>query len=306
VSDAAAPPSALPAPVVVLGHRVHPVDLDTAASWTLAAATSGGGARLVVTLNPEIVVRSRHDARLAAALAGADLTVADGVGVVWAARRAGHALPGRVPGVELVERVLERGGGALSVVLPWRAAGGGRAGSHHRRGALGRPGRGRAARVLRPRGRGRRRRPPRRRSGANLLLAGLGERQESFLAAHRERLGAAVAIGVGGTLDVLAGAVRRTPGWTRRLGLEWAWRVGSTRSAGTACRASCSSRCWRCARLASRRSERSRPRWSAQGQLLEALLLGRIARVPRGVAPVEAGEAGAASPIARARPCSEM
>jgi N-acetylglucosaminyldiphosphoundecaprenol N-acetyl-beta-D-mannosaminyltransferase len=33
-------------------------------------------------------------------------------------------------------------------------------------------------------------------------------------------------IGVGGTLDVLSGTVKRTPRWARRLGLEWAWRIG--------------------------------------------------------------------------------
>lgn len=36
-------------------------------------------------------------------------------------------------------------------------------------------------------------------------------------------------IGVGGTLDVLTGEVKRTPGWTRKVKLEWAYRVGLNR-----------------------------------------------------------------------------
>ncbi|WP_456411646.1 WecB/TagA/CpsF family glycosyltransferase, partial [Oceanithermus sp.] len=63
-------------------------------------------------------------------------------------------------------------------------------------------------------------------SGANLLLAGLGPRQEVFLHQHKGRLGGAVGIGVGGTLDVLAGEARRAPAWARRLGVEWLLRVG--------------------------------------------------------------------------------
>jgi N-acetylglucosaminyldiphosphoundecaprenol N-acetyl-beta-D-mannosaminyltransferase len=63
-------------------------------------------------------------------------------------------------------------------------------------------------------------------SRPHLLLAGLGESQEVFLHRHRDSLAVPVMIGVGGTLDVLAGAAKRTPVWTRRVGLEWAWRVG--------------------------------------------------------------------------------
>jgi N-acetylglucosaminyldiphosphoundecaprenol N-acetyl-beta-D-mannosaminyltransferase len=63
-------------------------------------------------------------------------------------------------------------------------------------------------------------------SGANLLLAGLGERQEVFLWRHKRRLGVPVMIGVGGTLDVLAGEARRMPRWSQRLGVEWLLRVG--------------------------------------------------------------------------------
>jgi N-acetylglucosaminyldiphosphoundecaprenol N-acetyl-beta-D-mannosaminyltransferase len=218
----------LPTPAWVLGHAVHPVDLDEAARWTLhrALAPDPDGTAVIVTLNPEIVVRSRADAGLARALASADLTVADGVGVVWAARRSGVALPGRVPGVELVERVLASGGAGLRVYFlggrpgvsaraaseasaRWGVAVAGERDGYFDRAREGAD----VAREVAA-------------SGAHLLLAGLGEGQEAFLVAHRSALGTGVAIGVGGTLDVLAGEAKRTPAWTRRLGLEWAWRVG--------------------------------------------------------------------------------
>jgi N-acetylglucosaminyldiphosphoundecaprenol N-acetyl-beta-D-mannosaminyltransferase len=214
-----------PAAHDVLGHAVHPVDLDGAVDLVLRASR-GTTPRLVVTLNPEIVVRARSEARLRAALARADLTVADGVGLLWAARRGGLRLPGRVPGVELATACMERGGEDLRVyflggrpgVAEAAAAAAHRrwgtrvAGAHH--GYFDHETEGTA--IAREVGR----------SGAQLLLAGLGERQEVFLDAHRDALGAGAMIGVGGTLDVLAGVARRTPGWTQRWGVEWAWRVG--------------------------------------------------------------------------------
>jgi N-acetylglucosaminyldiphosphoundecaprenol N-acetyl-beta-D-mannosaminyltransferase len=49
--------------------------------------------------------------------------------------------------------------------------------------------------------------------------------QERFLAEHLPTMGAAVGIGVGGALDVLAGRVRRAPGVLQAAGMEWAWRL---------------------------------------------------------------------------------
>ncbi|MDQ3397785.1 MAG: WecB/TagA/CpsF family glycosyltransferase [Deinococcota bacterium] len=66
-------------------------------------------------------------------------------------------------------------------------------------------------------------------SKPDLLLAGLGEGQELFLHEYRHDLKVPVMIGVGGAIDVLAGEAKRTPSWTRRLGVEWAWRVGLDR-----------------------------------------------------------------------------
>jgi N-acetylglucosaminyldiphosphoundecaprenol N-acetyl-beta-D-mannosaminyltransferase len=208
----------------VLGHPLDPVDLETAARRVTTFARDDVGS-LVVTLNPEIVVRSLDDARLRSAIAGARLCVADGVGVVWAARRAGVALPGRVPGVELAARVLELGGADLpSYFLGGRPGVAERAAeAAHRRWGVPVAG---ARDGFFPAERDAEVAEAVRASGARLLLAGLGERQETFLAEQLPRLGPLAAIGVGGTLDVLAGEARRTPAWTRRWGIEWAWRVG--------------------------------------------------------------------------------
>ena len=213
--------------VDVLGFKVAPITLADAVGRVLELALQPHTeASLVVTLNPEIVVRAGQDPDLRKALTRAELTVADGVGVVWAARYSGAALPERVPGVDLVTSVLERGGASLSVFFLGSKPGVAQRAAAHAHGRYGTvvagwhhgyfDGQTEAEAIV----------TTVRESGAALLLAGLGEDQELFLDRYRETHGIPVAIGVGGTLDVLAGAVRRSPAWTRRLGVEWVWRVG--------------------------------------------------------------------------------
>jgi N-acetylglucosaminyldiphosphoundecaprenol N-acetyl-beta-D-mannosaminyltransferase len=50
--------------------------------------------------------------------------------------------------------------------------------------------------------------------------------QELWIARNRDRLGARVAMGVGGAFDMLAGEVPRAPVWMQRGGLEWMYRLG--------------------------------------------------------------------------------
>jgi N-acetylglucosaminyldiphosphoundecaprenol N-acetyl-beta-D-mannosaminyltransferase len=60
----------------------------------------------------------------------------------------------------------------------------------------------------------------------DILCVALGiPKQEKFIAAHRDELGASVLIGVGGTFDVLSGTVRRAPKLFQALRIEWLWRV---------------------------------------------------------------------------------
>ena len=79
-------------------------------------------------------------------------------------------------------------------------------------------------------------------SGADsLFIAMPTPRKERFLHGHGRGLGVPFVMGVGGSVDVLAGAVSRAPSWMQRSGLEWLhrllqeprkmfWRYASTNS----------------------------------------------------------------------------
>ena len=207
----------------ILGVAFDALTLDEAEERAdaLLRARRGG---YIVTANPEIVLHSREDAAYAAAVNGADLVLADGVGDLYAARLLKTPLPERVAGSDLTPRLLsrlaERGG---SVFLY-----GARPGVAERAGEALRS----ACPGLRIAGT---------ENGyisdetalftaldkeqPDLLHLGLGvPRQELWMAQNRQRTNA-VMIGVGGLLDVFAGDIPRAPEAWQRLGLEWLYRL---------------------------------------------------------------------------------
>ena len=88
----------------ILGVRVD--CLDTAETLQRIEGFVGSG-RLhqVATVNPEFVMRAQREPEFARVLEAADLCLADGTGVVWAARRQGCAMSGPVAGTDLVEPI---------------------------------------------------------------------------------------------------------------------------------------------------------------------------------------------------------
>ncbi len=61
---------------------------------------------------------------------------------------------------------------------------------------------------------------------ADVVFVCLGApKQEKFMFAHRDELSARLLIGLGGTLDGIAGTVKRAPRWMIRLQLEWLYRL---------------------------------------------------------------------------------
>ncbi len=210
----------------ILGVPVARLSLDEVEEF-LADRLAGHSPCLVFTPNPEIIDRGRRDPEFSAALRTADLCVADGVGVLWASRILGAPLPGTVPGVELMERLLARCADVgAGVYFVGTTADNVRAAAQRAR---------EKAPGLRVVGTHHgffsvaeehslvcdlaRRRP-------GLVLFGMGvPKDQVFATRWRDHLPPAVYLAVGGGLDVLAGAVHRAPGPMRRLGMEWLYRL---------------------------------------------------------------------------------
>jgi N-acetylglucosaminyldiphosphoundecaprenol N-acetyl-beta-D-mannosaminyltransferase len=181
----------------------------------------------VATINPEFVMRARWDRRFRNVVAAAGLRTADGAGLLLAARILGRRLPGRVTGVELVEGLAQTAAERRDRVFFLGAAPGVAAAAA---GALaaehpglevagtfaGEAGEGGDEATL----------AAVRASSPDVLLVAYGApAQEFWLARNLAISGASVGIGVGGTFDYISGRVRRAPGWMRRFGLEWLFRL---------------------------------------------------------------------------------
>jgi len=213
--------------VNVLGLRIHRVDMAGAVQRVRDMVTAGDRVYQVVTLNSEMAMMAQRDAELAAIVNSADLVVPDGAGVVWASRILGSALPARVAGFDLMQElvkcaaeegwpvfllgaspgVAEEAAARLSARLPGLRI----AGTHH--GFFGDRDEDWVAERVRQ-------------SRAKLVFVAMGApRQDKWIARNRARLGPSVCLGVGGSLDVLAGRVSRAPDWMGRMGLEWLYRL---------------------------------------------------------------------------------
>lgn len=186
---------------------------------------------LVATINPEIILQSQKDAEYKSVLNGSLLSVADGTGVVWAAKKIKKRLKVKIPGIDLIDSlakesaqnnwrwyllgsapgVAKRAANSLLKKYPGikilKSESGGEVSQD---GILGQPGLIERIRKIKP----------------DILIVALGApKQEFFIRRYRHQLGAKIAVGAGGSLDCIAGEKKRAPKILRRLGLEWLWRL---------------------------------------------------------------------------------
>jgi N-acetylglucosaminyldiphosphoundecaprenol N-acetyl-beta-D-mannosaminyltransferase len=196
----------------------------------IAELVDHGNGGAVFTPNVDHVVKSEEHLDFRRAYSRADLRLADGMPIVWASRLLGSPLPEKVSGSDLVlplaRRAAERSwrvyllGGGLGVAED--------AGENMAR-DLGVLVVGTDAPVVRSDGsmddpeetlkRVRTARP-------HLLLVAFGApKQELWIDRFRNHITPAVAIGVGGSLDFIAGRAERAPAWMSRAGLEWLFRL---------------------------------------------------------------------------------
>ncbi|MGC4093507.1 MAG: WecB/TagA/CpsF family glycosyltransferase [Polyangiaceae bacterium] len=190
----------------------------------LVSAREGG---TVFTPNVDHVVLARQNERFRSAYGTTDLSLADGWPVVWAAGLLGTPLLERVAGSDLVEPVMrlaaQRGyrvyflGGDPGVAEKARDKLLERMpelqiiGTNEARVQLGQVDQPLVEQI-------REQRP-------DIILVALGApEQEIFCQLHRDLLKPAVLLGVGASLDFVAGTRVRAPQWIARNGLEWLFR----------------------------------------------------------------------------------
>ena len=187
----------------------------------------------VVTPNVDHAVLLQENEALKSAYKDSDLVLADGHPIVWASRLLRRALPERVPGSDLVPRLLaEKFDKPLRVFLLGAAPGVGKRAAEKIEeqysdvevvGAYSPPlgfehdedeNEMILGRILL--------------ANPDLLVVGLGApKQELWVHRHREKINAPVALCVGATIDFLAGEKQRAPQWMRSTGVEWVHRMCS-------------------------------------------------------------------------------
>lgn len=191
------------------------------------AAFAGTGRMVIEGLNVAKLVEARRTPSLMAALHAATVVHTDGAGISLAARLLGLSLPPRRAGIDLMDDLLARAEATQARVFLLGAT---------------------AEIVAKAAGEIKRRYPqlvmagthdgyfaPESAAtvateiaacGAQLLLVGMSSpKKEWFLYHHGAACGAAVAMGVGGSFDVLAGKLHRAPRLMQCCGMEWLFRL---------------------------------------------------------------------------------
>ncbi len=205
----------------VLGLKLDSLDLKE----SLDAASKlmdDGGSHMLVTLNTEMAVIAQKDAKLQEIINRASLVLPDSFGIKWAA-----GLKDKVTGVELVEALC----GLAQKVGHKVAFFGGEEGVAKTaaeklvekypslkvwatyKGFLSEDEEKEMLSTLKTD-------PP------DILFVGLGiPRQEKWIASNIENLRIPLALGVGGSFDVISGKVKRAPVLFQRMNLEWLYRL---------------------------------------------------------------------------------
>jgi N-acetylglucosaminyldiphosphoundecaprenol N-acetyl-beta-D-mannosaminyltransferase len=216
-------------PVAVMGLPINSMSASEAVD-TLESLILSGGTHQVCAMNLDTWLNALADPHLHRIVAGSSLVLPDGMPLVWISRLLGCPLAERVTGVDLVPRLAElsaRKGYKIFLL-------GAKPGVAER-----------ASRLLE------RNYPGVQIVGTfapdeenlirmdhteilrqihavspDVLLVAFGNpKQEKWIWMHRKRLGVPLAMGVGGSFDILIGDMLRAPRWVQNCGLEWAMRL---------------------------------------------------------------------------------
>lgn len=212
--------------IEVLGCKFDNVNMQEAVE-KCKEFINGDNGNLIVTPNPEIVMRAREDEEFKNIINNAELVIPDGIGIVKAANILKTPLKERVAGYDLICNLLEEGkDGSISFYFFGSKPGfaeeakqklekkypnikivgthTGYFNSEEEEEIV------KEIRNLRP----------------DVLLVGIGApKQEKFINKYKNEGFFKIGIGCGGSIDVLAGEVKRAPKLFIKLHLEWFYRL---------------------------------------------------------------------------------
>lgn len=186
----------------------------------------GGGSHLVATADASGIVIAQDDPELMKIYQEASWVTADSYGVVWGLKLKGESV-GRVSGVDLADELIklsaQKGyrvfllGSDVGVAdaakeqLLLKHPGCNIVGAHH---------------GFFPESEDMFMAEQVAEFKPDILLVAMGiPRQEKFLAKTKDVIGFKIGMGVGGTLDVMSGRVKRAPKLIQSLRIEWLWRT---------------------------------------------------------------------------------
>ena len=215
----------------VLNQPIDTFTLDEVAYFAKMALLNPKQIK-IVTLNPEMIVNAMRNIEVQAAINNANIIVPDGTGIVWAFKilnKNNQTKIERVPGIELAEKILESANelkkrvaifGSTKTTIEKAVA------SIQNKypniiivkaidGYQGIEKDSQIAEEIAG-------------EDPDLVLVALGNpRQEIWINKHSSFFPKSILIGIGGSLDVWAGKVKRAPKWLRDNHLEWFYRAVS-------------------------------------------------------------------------------
>jgi len=216
--------------VCILGVEIDSLTMDDAIV-AFDALISRGTPAIVYSVNVDVCMKIQQDPELRRMFREAELVLVDGTPMMWAARLLGSPLAGRVSGSDLVPAFC-----AAAAMKGYRVYFIGAAPGIAER----------AKQFLQDEHPGLRivgtYAPPLgfdtddyesakavdlvRAADPDVLFAAFGvPKQEKWLFRNRDALKVPVSMGIGSSLDYLAGRLRRAPRWMQVLGLEWTYRL---------------------------------------------------------------------------------
>ncbi len=213
--------------VNILGVKVDKVTVDEASDIIMNHINTSDKCMSVFTPNSEIIMMGYRDAQFCAILNESELLTADGIGVVYASRIVKNPISERAPGYDIACSLLgkmakegksvylfgskpgvaEEAGKNITQKYPGIRIAGYSDGYFDDK---------KEKTII----------DNINRCAPDVLFVCLGApKQERWISLHKQELKAKAALGIGGSLDVFAGTVKRAPEFYTKHGIEWLYRL---------------------------------------------------------------------------------